>query len=86
MSNPGVRQVLGVKSNAKDDEIKKAFRKLALQFHPDKVCGKRGHGGHALDFVIHFHLAVKNLMVEAVCWGAAGSRPPCSQTELHAFT
>jgi len=29
-------KVLGVKRNAKDREIKKAFRKLALKYHPDR--------------------------------------------------
>lgn len=29
--------VLGVTSQATDDEIKKAYRKLILQYHPDKV-------------------------------------------------
>ncbi|CAL4122519.1 unnamed protein product [Meganyctiphanes norvegica] len=29
-------QILGVKKNAKERDIKKAFRKLAIQYHPDK--------------------------------------------------
>ena len=28
-------EVLGLKKGASDDEIKKAFRKLAKQYHPD---------------------------------------------------
>ena len=31
--------VLGVKSDAKADDIKKAYRKLALKHHPDKHAG-----------------------------------------------
>ena len=30
-------KTLGLKSTATQDEIKKAFRKLALKYHPDKV-------------------------------------------------
>ena len=30
-------EVLGLKKGASDDEIKKAFRKMAMKYHPDKT-------------------------------------------------
>lgn len=40
MDNKGYYKTLGVAEKATDDEIKKAFRKLSIKYHPDKQSGK----------------------------------------------
>lgn len=38
--NKDLYEILGVNRNASEDEIKKAFRKLSLKYHPDRQGGK----------------------------------------------
>lgn len=40
-SNDSVYQILEIQKTATDDEVKKAYRKMAIKYHPDKV----GHLG-----------------------------------------
>ena len=32
--------ILGVKKDASEDDIKKAYKKLAMKYHPDRLSGK----------------------------------------------
>ena len=40
MASKDYYKILGLNNNASQDEIKKAYRKLAMQYHPDRNHGK----------------------------------------------
>jgi len=51
-SNQTYYEILGVDKSAKQRDIKKAFRKLAVKYHPDKASGDNEKKISADSFVI----------------------------------
>src|ERR1700682_5006616 len=72
-------EVLTVTRTASDDEIKKAYRRLALEFHPDLNDARYGHsafergaGGGNVDFNNFVGLSIEDLFESF--FGTQGTR------------
>ena len=57
-------QILGVNKNSTGEEIKKSYRKLALQFHPDKNQGNPEAESRFKEIAEALGSGVKNLTTE----------------------
>lgn len=49
MSDKDLYSILGVSKNATPDELKRAYRKLSMQYHPDRQNGKSDSERHAAE-------------------------------------
>lgn len=74
-------EVLGVKRNANDKEITRAFRKLALKYHPDK----NKDDPEAEKKFVEISRGLKNYFIThiaKVIWAACGLMPVCRQRRM----
>ena len=65
-------QVLGVSRNASDDEIKKAYRKLVFQYHPDRNPDSKDAGAKIRELNAAYEIigdAEKRQSYDRLSWG-----------------
>ena len=75
-------EVLGVKRNATDEEMKKAYRKLALQYHPDRNKGKDAEEKFKEISEAYAVLSDKNKRAQYNQFGATGFHQRYSQEDI----
>ncbi len=76
-------QLLGVKKDASDDEIKKAYRKLAMKYHPDHTKGdKRAEEKFKKISEAYAVLSDKEKRKEYDTFGSEGFRQRFSQEDI----
>jgi len=75
-------EVLGVKRNAPEEEIKKAYRKLALQYHPDRNKSKDAEEKFKTISEAYAVLSDKQKRAQYDQFGAAGFHQRYSQEDI----
>lgn len=60
MEREDLYAILGVQGNASNDEIRKAYRKLALQWHPDKNPGNRDEAEKRFKRISHAYEVLRD--------------------------
>ena len=75
-------EVLGVKKNATEEEMKKAYRKLALQFHPDRNKSKDAEEKFKSISEAYAVLSDKNKRAQYDQFGATGFHQRYSQEDI----
>jgi curved DNA-binding protein len=75
-------EILGVKKNASDEEIKKAYRKLALQYHPDRNKSKDAEEKFKTISEAYAVLSDKKKRAQYDQFGSAGFHQRYSQEDI----
>ncbi|MBW1679156.1 MAG: DnaJ domain-containing protein, partial [Deltaproteobacteria bacterium] len=83
MAKRNYYDILGVKRNATEDELKKAYRKLALQYHPDRNKGDKAAEEKFKEISEAYAvLSDKNKRAQYDRFGAAGFHQRFSQEDI----